>query len=81
MRCWLPCEMRTITCTPFNHVPFLLLMSWHYVHQKWNSHTTWCCHCQSNMSGFISSILCNLKICCLWNNSSQKKELSQLTPH
>jgi hypothetical protein len=48
----------------FNNVPFLLSTSWCCVHQKWNLHLNRCCHCQSNMSGFISLILCNQKIYC-----------------
>jgi len=39
------------------------------------------CHCQPNMNGFTSPILHNSKICCLWCGSSQRKELSWLTPH
>jgi len=71
MRCRLPCGMKTIAPTSFNHISLLSLTNWHYVHQIWNSHPSWCCHCQSNMSKFISLILCNWKICYFWN--SQKK--------
>jgi hypothetical protein len=52
----------------------------HCAYQKWNLHPSWHCHCQPNMSGFISPILCNLWICYLWYDSNQKKELVQLTP-
>jgi hypothetical protein len=72
-RCRLPCGMKTTTHTSFNHVPFFSSTSWHCVHQKWNLHLIQCCHCQSNMNGFTSSILCNSKFCCLWSNSRQKK--------
>jgi hypothetical protein len=51
------------------------------VHQKWNSHLRWCCHCWSNTTKFILSILHVSRICCLQNSSSQIKELSQPTTH
>jgi len=70
---WNPCGTRTITHTSFNNVPLLSSMSWHCVHQRWNSHPSWCCHCWSNTNGFTLPILCNLKICCLQSNSSQRK--------
>jgi hypothetical protein len=47
----------------------------------WNSHLNQCCHCQSNTSGFTLSILRNLRICCFWSSSSQRKELLWLTLH
>ncbi len=80
-RCWLPCGTKTITCTSFNHIQLFLSMNWHCAYQRWHSHLSSRCHCQLNTSKFISPILCNSKICCLWCNSSQEKELSKLTPH
>jgi hypothetical protein len=81
IRCQLPYGTRTTTHASFNHIPLLLSMNWHCVHQRWNLNPSWCCHCRSNTNGFISSILYNLRICCLPSNSSQKKELSRPTPH
>jgi hypothetical protein len=81
MKCQFPCQIRTTTCISFNHIPLLSSMNRHYVHQRWNSHLSWHCHCQPNTSKFTSLILHNLKICCLWSSSSQKKELSRPTPH
>jgi hypothetical protein len=77
----IPCQIRTTTCISFNHIPLLSSMNRHYVHQRWNSHLSWHCHCQPNTSKFTSLILHNLKICSLWSSSSQKKELSRPTPH
>jgi hypothetical protein len=59
MRCQLQCGTRTTTPIFFNNIPFLSSTSWCCVHQKWNLHLNRCCHCQSNMSGFILLILCN----------------------
>jgi hypothetical protein len=73
MRCWFPCEMRTTTCTSFNHVPFLLLMSWHYVHQRWNLQISWRCYNWPNTCGSISLILHNSRIRYFQCGSSQKK--------
>ncbi len=80
-RCWLPCGTKTTTHIFFNHVSFLLSTSRHCVHQKWNSHLSWCCHCRSNTIGFTSSTLRNTRICYLQNNLNQIKELLWLTPH
>jgi hypothetical protein len=56
-------------------------LSWHCAHQKWHPHFNQQCHCPPNASGFTSLILCNSRICNPWHDSSQRKELSQLTPH
>jgi hypothetical protein len=48
---------------------------------KMNLHLDWCCHCWLNVRRFISLILHNSRICYLWCNSKQRKELLQLTPH
>jgi hypothetical protein len=80
-RCWFPCGMRTTTCISFNHIQFLLSMNWHCIHQRWHLHLSWRCHCRLNASRFTSLILHNSKIHYLRCDSSQKKELSQLTPH
>jgi len=71
----------TFTFVSFNHIPLLLSMNWHCVHQRWNLHPNWYCLCWSNTNIFTLLILCNSKICCLQSNSSQKKKLSQPTPH
>jgi hypothetical protein len=70
MRCWLPCGKRIITCAFFNCIQ-LLLLSWHCAHQRWNLHHSSCCHCQPNVIGCTSPILCNSKICCFWCYSSK----------
>jgi hypothetical protein len=80
VRCWISRGIKITTCTSFNHIQFLLLTNWHCADQRWNLHPSWHCHCQPNMSGFISLIFCNLWICYLRCNSSQKKKLLQLTP-
>jgi hypothetical protein len=80
-RCWLPCGTKTITCASFNHIQFLLLTNRHYAYQRRHSHLRRRCHCRLNSSIFISLILRNSRICCLRCNSSQRKELLQLTPH
>ncbi len=72
-RCRFPCGSKTTTHASFNHVPFLSSTSWHFAHQRWNSHPRWCCHYQSNMNGFTSLILHNPRICYLWNSLSQRK--------
>jgi hypothetical protein len=72
--------MKTITCISFNHIQLLSLTNQHCVYQKWHLNLNRCCHCWPNTSKFTSPILCNYKICCLWCNSSQRKELSQPTP-
>jgi hypothetical protein len=80
IRCQLPYGTKTITHASFNHVLLLLSMNWHCVHQRWNLHPSWCCHCRSNTNGFISSILHNLKICCLPSSSNQKKSYHNQHP-
>jgi len=80
-RCWFPCGMKTIICVSFNHIQLLSLTNWHCAYQRWHSHLSRHYYCQPNMSKFTSSILCNSKIYCIKCNSSQEKELSQLTPH
>ncbi len=47
-RCWVPRGIRTITCTSFNHIQFLSLISRHCVYQKWHSHPSQCFHCWPN---------------------------------
>ncbi len=69
------------TCASFNHIELLSSKSRHYAYQRWLSHFSWHCHCRFNMSKFISSMLCNSRICCLGCSSSQGKELLQLTSH
>ncbi len=80
-RCWFSRGMIIIPCASFNHIQFLLLMNRHCVYQRWHSHLSQRCHCQPNSSGFTSPILHNSRTCRLWCNSSQRKELSQWTPH
>jgi hypothetical protein len=58
-------QRNTTTCASFNHIPLILSMNWHIVHQIWNLHRNRCCHCRSNMSKFTLLILCNPRICCL----------------
>jgi hypothetical protein len=65
----------------FNHIQLLWLMNQHCAYQRWHSHLSQHCHCWPNTSGFTSLILQNSRICCIRCNSSQGKELSQLTPH
>jgi hypothetical protein len=81
IRCWLPCGTRTITCTSFNYIQLLLSTNQHCAHQRWHLHPSRYSHCQPNTNIFTFLILCNSKICCLWCNWSEGKELSQLTPH
>jgi hypothetical protein len=81
VRCWLPRGTKIITCTSFNHIQFFSLMNQHCVHQKWHLHLSWRCHCQPNVSKFISSILHNSRIHSFQCGSSQRKELFQSTPH
>ncbi len=81
VRCWLPRGMKIITCASFNRIQLLSLTSWHHAYQRWYLHFNQHCHCQSNASRFTSLILRNSRICHLWCNSNQRKELSQLTPH
>jgi hypothetical protein len=58
-----------------------LSTNWHCAYQRWHSHLNECCHCQPNVTRFISLILRNSRIYYLRCNSSQEKELLQLTPH
>jgi hypothetical protein len=51
------------------------------LNQRWHPHFNQHYHCPPNASRFTSLILCNSRICSPWQNSSQRKELSQLTPH
>ncbi len=81
MKCRLPHGTKTITYASFNHIQFFASTSWHCAYQRWHSHPTRHCHCWPNASGFTSPILRNLRICHLLYNSSEGKELSQLTPH
>ncbi len=53
MICWLSLVTRTITCASFNHIQLLLSMNWHYVYQRWHSHSSQHCHCRPNTSEFI----------------------------
>jgi hypothetical protein len=55
--------------------------SWQCAHQRWHLHFNQHCHCPPNASRFTSLILCDSRICNPWHISSQRKELSQLTPH
>jgi hypothetical protein len=73
--------IKTIICVSFNHIQLLSSTSWHYVYQIWHSHFSWCCHYWPNVNIFTSPILHNSKICHLWCSLSQRKELSQQTPH
>jgi hypothetical protein len=75
MKCWRPQVTRITTCTSFTHVQFFSSTNQPCVHQKQNSHPSWCCCSQHNACGFISLILHNLRICSLWCNPSQRKEL------
>jgi hypothetical protein len=81
MKCWFPHGVKTITCISFNHIQLLSLTSWHYVYQRWHSHLSRHCHYQPNTSELTSLILRNSRIYYFECNSSQGKELSQLTPH
>jgi hypothetical protein len=81
VRCWFPCGTRTITCISFNHIQFLLLMSWHCAYKRWHSHLNRHYHYQPNTSEFTSLILHKSRICYLRCSSSQGKELLQSTPH
>jgi len=81
MKCWRSHVTKTTTCTSLTHVQFFSSMNQNCVHQKWNSHPSWCCHSQCNACGFISLILHNLRICSFWCSSSQRKELLWLTLH
>ncbi len=69
------------TCASFNHIQLLSLMSRHYAYQRWHSHLSQRYHCQPNMNKLISLILWNSKICYIICISSQRKKLSQPTPH
>jgi len=80
LRCWLPHEMKSITCISFNHIQLQLLTSQHCAYQRWHSHLSWCCHWRLTVNEFKTPILHNSKICYLRCNLSQRKELSQLTP-
>jgi hypothetical protein len=80
-RYWLPCGMKTITCTSFIHIQLLSWTSQHCVHQRWHLHPRQRCDCQPNVRGFISSILHNSRIFHHQCSSSQGKKLLQLTPH
>jgi hypothetical protein len=80
-RCHLPCGMKTITHTSFNHVQFFLSTSRHCVHQRWNLHLSQCCHCRSNMNGFASLILRNSKFCCLWRAKKKSYHDRHPTDH
>jgi hypothetical protein len=73
--------MKTITCVSFHHFQFLLSTNQHCVHQRWNLHLNHCCHSWPNTCRSISLILHNSRLCHLQCNSSQRKKLSQLTPH
>ncbi len=81
VRFWFPRGTKVITCTSFNHIQFLSSTNRHCIHQKWHLHFSRCCHCQPNVSKFISSILHNSRIHCLQCGSSQRNELFQSTPH
>ncbi len=71
---------------PYGH-PFLTLCSWQWMHgNSWCNLWHLCYHCARCWlscwaSKFTSSILCNSKIHCLGYSSTQRKELSQSTPH
>jgi hypothetical protein len=80
-KCWFPHGAKTITCASFKHVQPFSLTSQHCVQQKWHSHFNWHCHCRPITSWFTSSILCHLRICCFWCDSSQRIKLSQSTPY
>jgi hypothetical protein len=43
--CWLLDGAKITTCTSFKHVQLLLMMSQHYVHQRWHSHLSQHCRC------------------------------------
>ncbi len=77
MKYYLPRGMRITTCASFNHVQLLLSMTWH----RWYSHSSRRCHCRHNASRFISSILCNPRICSLRFDSKQRNELLRSTPY
>jgi hypothetical protein len=64
------CGMRTITNVSFNFIQLFLLTNRNCAHQRWHSHFSQCYHCRPNVSGFIFSILCNSRICCLRCSSS-----------
>jgi hypothetical protein len=42
--------MNTTTCTSFNHIQLLSSMNRYCVHQRWNLHPSWHCHCQPNIT-------------------------------
>jgi hypothetical protein len=63
--------MKITTCASFSHVQFLLSMSQHCTHQRLHSHSSWCCHCQCKVCGFISIVLHNSRICYFWCCPSQ----------
>ncbi len=79
-RCWLSRRTKIITCVSFNHFELLLSTNQHCAYQRLHSHSNQHCHCRPNTSGFTFLILHNPRVCCLRCNSSQGKELSQLTP-
>jgi hypothetical protein len=81
VKCWFPCGTKTITYASFNHIELLSLTNWHYAYQRWHLHLSERCYCWSNVIKFISLILRNSRICYLRCNSSQRKDLLQLTPH
>ncbi len=76
---WFPRGMRIITCVSFNHIQLLSSMNQHCAYQKWHLHLSRHYHYRPNANGFTSPILHNSRICCLQCNSSQGKELLQLT--
>jgi hypothetical protein len=78
---WLPRGTWIITCILLNKIQLLSSLNWHCAYQIWNLHLNWCCHNQPNVCKFSSPVLHNLKICYFQCNSSQRKELLQLTPH
>jgi hypothetical protein len=75
-----PHWVRTITCVFFKHIQLFLLKSRHYAHQRWHLHLSQHCPYQPNTNRFTSLILRHPRICCFWCRSSQRMQLSLLTP-
>jgi hypothetical protein len=79
VKCWLPCRMKTTTCTSFNHIQLLSLMNWHCVHQIQHLCLSRHCHCLPNASGFTSPIFATQRFVTF--DAVQAKEKSYRDQH